>query len=315
MNATISPTKLKIISPVTQKANVSLITTLSSDQIVECYRKTNGVNVARFFENTPIVSIYKCEDSGYRFFYPSNIFGDEKFYIELLERTKGAYYPHTKWEHSFAARQINKGDKVLEIASGDGFFLDLLAKKGIQGTGLELSEGAIALGQAKGLDLRKEFIQDHAAGHEGEYDVVCCFQILEHIYDVQDFLNACLKALKKNGKLIIAVPNSDPYLYRHELWHAMNMPPHHSGLWDKNTFAQLSRFFPVTPEHIIVEPLSHAIAEVKPWYLAQKEHYLQTSPLLGKLMGLVPRPLYKLATKIFSPFIPGRNIVAVFRRL
>jgi len=304
---------MAIKSPVTHHQNVSLITRFPSDRIIACYRQ-DGIAVERFFRDIPAVELYECNDTGYRFYSPENIFGDGQFYADLQAKEGGEYYPHKKWEHRFAAARINASQKVLEVGAGDGFFLDMLRQKGIAGLGLELNDQAIAAGRAKGLDLRNEMIQDHAAQHPGAYDVVCCFQVLEHIYDVKGFLEACIKALKKGGKLIIGVPNNNPYLFKHDQWHTLNLPPHHAGLWSKNAFLQLQKFYEIVPDHITVEPLSHSLDQSKRWFLVQRDYHLEHHPAFGKILAAIPRPLYKLGVKLFSPFIAGRNIVAMFTR-
>jgi len=302
-----------IKSPVTQNEHVSLVAQFPTERIIQSYRQ-HGISVERFFENIPTVDLYECRDTGYRFYYPSTIFGDGAFYADLQQGGED-YYPHKKWEHQFAARQVRATDKVLEVGAGDGFFLQLLQQQGVKNSvGLELNDNAIGVGTARGLDLRNELVQDHAAQNTGVYDVVCCFQVLEHIYDIHAFLQACLRALKKGGKLIIGVPNNNPYLFRYDKWHTLNLPPHHAGLWSKGAFEQLQKFYEMVPERIIVEPLQHAPDQYKWWYLVQRDYYLEHRPALGRLLSAIPRPLYKLAVKLLAPFIDGRNIVAMFKR-
>jgi hypothetical protein len=64
-----------------------------------------------------------------------------------------------------------------------------------------------------------------------------------------------LKALKKGGKLIIGVPNSNPFLYKYDKYHTLNLPPHHMGLWNKFSLANLANYFPMSVDNIIVEAL------------------------------------------------------------
>jgi SAM-dependent methyltransferase len=300
-------------SPVTGGNRVELITTFPTESIVKIYEDKLKVDTRRFFKGVPAVELYECSDTGYRFYYPEGILGDGQFYADLHKDNEG-YYPTNKWEHKYAISQVTPGQKVLEIGAGDGFFLEQLKRANVDAIGLELNLDAIAKGEKKGLRIYNEMIEDHAAAHAGEYDVVCCFQVLEHIYNVKSFLDASIKALKKGGKLIIGVPNNNPYMFKQDKWHTLNLPPHHAGLWNKRAFTELQKFYDITPVDIIVEPLSNTKGFAKPWYLAQRDYFKQNSPLLGGLMSVVPRPLYKAVVKLFSPWIDGCNIVAVFTK-
>ncbi|UYQ95901.1 methyltransferase domain-containing protein [Chitinophaga horti] len=299
-------------SPVTRRENVSLITSFPSSRIIEEYRH-EGVSVERFFTGIKEVGLYECGDTGYRFYWPENIFGDGAFYADL-QRNQKEYYPEAKWEHHYATGQINAGEQVLEVGAGDGVFLKMLKNKGIIAHGLELNPEGIADARAQGLSMDGESVQDHAARFPGKYDVVCAFQVLEHIYDVHDFLTACVSLLRKGGRLIIGVPNNNPFLYRYDSWHTLNLPPHHAGLWGRKAFGQMPKWFGLGVEQIIVEPLHPKLGQYKKWFEVQKAHYREHNPLLYQLMRITPRPLYKVLMRVCSPAIEGRNIIGIFKK-
>ncbi|KAA2239147.1 methyltransferase domain-containing protein [Chitinophaga agrisoli] len=301
---------MTIKSPVTHGERVALITQFPTERIVEEYRQ-QGISVERFFRDTPTIDLYECGETGYRFYYPDTVFGDGQFYADL-QGDDEHYYPTGKPEHLFAAKQLKSTDRVLEVGAGDGFFLKILKEKGIAARGLELNPKAIETGRAQGLQLDGEMIQDHAQQHVGEYDAVCTFQVLEHIYDVRDYLQSCLLALKKGGKLIIGVPNSNPFMYKHDRWHLRNLPPHHAGLWTPAVFKTLPEHFDMTLDKLFVERLHNEWGQYREWYEVQRDYHLQRNPLWGKVLAAIPRPLYKIMLKVGSPFIAGTNIVAVF---
>lgn len=300
-------------SPVTGGNRLELITTFPTASIIKIYEDELKVDTRRFFKGVPAVELYECRDTGYRFYYPEGILGDGQFYADLNKDDAG-YYSTTRWEHTYATSLITPGQKVLEIGAGDGFFLEQLKKSDIDAIGLELNVAAIAKGEKKGLRMYNEMIEDHANAHAGEYDVVCCFQVLEHIYNVKSFLDASLKALKRGGKLIIGVPNNNPYLFKQDKWHTLNLPPHHAGLWNKRAFTELQKFYDVTPQDIIVEPLSNNKSFARRWYLVQRNYYKEKKSLMGGLISIIPAPIGKMIVKLFSPWIDGFNIVAVFTK-
>src|SRR5690606_22887486 len=88
------------------------------------------------------------------------------------------------------------------------------------------------------------------------FDVICSFQVLEHVYEVNDFINNQLRILKKGGRLIVGAPNNNPYLFIHDKYHTLNLPPHHAGLWNKKSLTSLEKVFNLEVEEVFYEPFS-----------------------------------------------------------
>jgi 2-polyprenyl-3-methyl-5-hydroxy-6-metoxy-1,4-benzoquinol methylase len=142
--------------------------------------------------------------------------------------------------------------KVLEVGCGRGDFLSAIQSSGAIATGLELNGTAAREGRERGRDIRLEHIEVHASGHAAEYDVVCSFQVLEHIPNVRSFLEAQIACLRPRGRLIISVPNNDSFLLADNL---LNIPPHHMGLWTEASLRSLTRLFPLKVRTVYLEPL------------------------------------------------------------
>ena len=300
---------MKVLSPVTGIDNTTLEMNISTQTIIEKY-KALGISVSRFFLNMQNIELRKCNATGYRFYYPETIFGDDKFYEEL-QKTFNDYYVNARWEHIISLNLIKKDDRVLEVGSGSGFFLKQLKNAGINATGLELNSHAVKEGQSKGLNIINQLLDEHVKENNGKYDVVCSYQVLEHIYDVRGYFENALRALKPGGKIIIGVPNNNPFIFKHDIYHTLNLPPHHAGLWNKQTFQNIGDHFPLQLESTFIEPLS----ELKQWYQVQVQHHQEHNRFLGSLLAIIPRPFYKMFLNLFSNKIEGRNIIAVFKKL
>lgn len=298
-----------IQSPVTGSYNTSLSEEFSTATIIQKYQD-QGLDVNNYFKGLDKISLYTCNDTGYRFYYPFSIFGDDVFY-EALQQNMATYYGENKWEHVEAKKMVGNGEKVLEIGAGSGFFLQQLQSLNCEITGLELNTKAIKTAQQKGISILNELIEDHVENNREKYDVVCSFQVLEHISDIKGFLNDSLSVLKKGGKLIIGVPHNNPYIYRHDKWHTLNLPPHHAGLWTRGSFEQLPAFFDIKLKSVSIEP----IKEYKEWFLAQKKHYATHSPAKAALLGLIPRFVYKRFLKLIRNRINGRNILVMYEKM
>jgi SAM-dependent methyltransferase len=295
------------LSPVDKKSTTIEIDEFSSNLIIEQYKKI-GLNVERFFIGINNVTLRKCSLTNYRYYSPFNCMGDDQFYQEL-QNLSADYYPKNKWEHKKALKYINKNDKVLEIGCATGYFLECCIQKKAIATGIELNKKAAAEAISKGLDVKMKLIEDFAKNHQNEFDVICSFQVLEHISDVNSFIKNSLQCLKPGGLFIFGVPNNNPFIFKHDKFHTLNLPPHHAGLWNKESIENTAKFFHLNTEYIGVSPLY----EAKEWYNTQMIYYKKKNPFISTLMRLIPRPIYKLFIKSLSNYIEGKTILAVLK--
>jgi 2-polyprenyl-3-methyl-5-hydroxy-6-metoxy-1,4-benzoquinol methylase len=301
---------MQLKSPVTYSSNVTLLKNFDIEKIKALYTKETKVDVSRFFEGIKEVELYQCNDTGYRFYFPFTIYGDDKFYQDLNELNSW-YYQDNRWEHPLALGFLKPADKILEIGSGDGFFIKLCKKNSINNIiGLELNTAAAVKATGEGNIIYNETIQDYSVKHGGEYDVVCNFQVLEHIVDIKSFVDASLKVLKTGGKMIIAVPNNNPYLFERDDYHTLNLPPHHAGLWNKVVFKNIEHTFSIKNTHSFTEPLG----EMKHWVSVKISHTKKTNPIKAFFLSLVPHFFYKVYIKNNRTKIEGRNILIVFEK-
>jgi 2-polyprenyl-3-methyl-5-hydroxy-6-metoxy-1,4-benzoquinol methylase len=227
-------------SPITGNAGVKVFDTILVEDIIRLYREQENVNVERFFKHGETIRILECEATKYRFYYPFECIGDASFY----ENLRNSDYDRDEAEdHKFAYKQIGKDAKLLEIGCGTGKFLEQVSHITKNVAGLELNSLAAKSAVEKGFDVKIQFIEEHAKENENCYDVVCAFQVLEHIAEVKSFIDAALKLLKPNGKLIFSVPNNEPFFQRFSKYEVLNLPPHHMGLWSLEAFKNLDKFY------------------------------------------------------------------------
>jgi hypothetical protein len=71
---------MNIISPVTKKSNVKLISKISSEIIIKKYLEAFKIDVSYLINDINEISLLACGDTGYKFYFPHNISGDSKFY-------------------------------------------------------------------------------------------------------------------------------------------------------------------------------------------------------------------------------------------
>lgn len=248
----IARARLQRRSPLTGDENVSELSEIPTDYIIEGYAKSFGIDVSSTLTGVSHVKILRCNATGFKFYFPFNLAGDGKFYEELQQYPW--YYMGWKWEHRIVFDYLETHEKVLEIGCARGDFLKKLAQKVKTVRGLELNERAASVAKGRQLQVEVAMVEDHARANAEKYDTVCSFQVLEHIADVKSFLQASIAVLKPGGKLIVCVPNNDSFIKNHS-GAFLNMPPHHMGLWDKDSLQSLTGIFPLRLNEVFYEPL------------------------------------------------------------
>ena len=123
--------------------------------------------------------------------------------------------------------------KLLDIGAGTGDFLSVAKKKGWKVKGIEPENSAREKALKKGIKLYK----DSTHFKSEKFDVITMWHVLEHVPDLKSQIIELELLLKKDGLLIIAVPNYKSYdaQFYKEFWAAYDVPRH---LWhfSRNSF-------------------------------------------------------------------------------
>ncbi|MEO6304853.1 MAG: class I SAM-dependent methyltransferase [Bacteroidia bacterium] len=185
------------------------------------------------------IEVHQCKNCSLIFFDP-RLAGQDKFYSELGKFEW--YYMHDgKSEYDYVQKFIKQGHKILDIGAGRGVLYTRITEK-VDYTGLELSTKAVELAKASGINVQKEDLAKHAQTNKGTYDMVCLFQVLEHLTELDDFLKNVNLTLKKNGLFVIAVPDNDGFI-SYSSNYVFNLPPHHTILWTESSLRFLAKKF------------------------------------------------------------------------
>lgn len=111
------------------------------------------------------------------------------------------------------------GKRVIDIGCGGGILAESMARKGADVTGIDLSDKALKVADLHSLEsgakVRYKLIAAEAMAAEepGQYDVVTCMEMLEHVPDPAAIVKACATLVKPGGHVFLSTLNRNPKAY------------------------------------------------------------------------------------------------------
>ena len=108
------------------------------------------------------------------------------------------------------------GKQVVDVGCGGGILAEALAQRGARVTGIDMGEAPLAVAELhrleSGVDVnyRRCTAEDLAAERPGEFDVVTCLEMLEHVPDPGSVIRACATLVKPGGLLFFSTINRNP---------------------------------------------------------------------------------------------------------
>jgi len=113
------------------------------------------------------------------------------------------------------------GKRVADIGCGGGILSEGMSSRGALVTGIDLSERALGVARLHlfesglSIDYRLISAEDLARDESGNFDVVTCMEMLEHVPDPESTVRACAALLGNGGQAVFSTINRNPksYLY------------------------------------------------------------------------------------------------------
>ena len=153
--------------------------------------------------------------------------------VDPQELTKFSELAHRWWDPDSEFRplhQINplrlgwiqshcplSGKQVVDVGCGGGILSDAMARVGAQVLGIDLADKSLRVAQLHALETNTPNIryqdisaEDLARERPGEFDVVTCMEMLEHVPDPASVVKACATLVKPGGRVFFSTINRNP---------------------------------------------------------------------------------------------------------
>ncbi len=114
------------------------------------------------------------------------------------------------------ARAGLAGRRVLDVGCGGGLLAEGMARRGARVTGIDLSPGALEVARLHALeggvsvDYRLVAAEDIAPAERGAFDLVTCLEMLEHVPDPAQVVQALAELVRPGGDVVCATINRNP---------------------------------------------------------------------------------------------------------
>ncbi len=108
------------------------------------------------------------------------------------------------------------GKKVLDVGCGGGILSEAMAQRGAQVTGIDMGEAPLSVARLHQLESALEINYQQTTAEQlaeqmpGQFDVVTCLEMLEHVPDPASIIAACARLVKPGGQVFFSTINRNP---------------------------------------------------------------------------------------------------------
>lgn len=108
------------------------------------------------------------------------------------------------------------GRSVVDIGCGGGILAESMAAAGADVTGIDMAEGPLAVARlhqvesGASVDYRQSTAEELAAANAGQYDIVTCLEMLEHVPSPAQIIASVHTLLRPGGLAFFSTINRNP---------------------------------------------------------------------------------------------------------
>ncbi len=132
------------------------------------------------------------------------------------------------------------GDRILEVGSAYGYFLEAAIDAGFTTTGVEICTDAVSECRKRGLDAHAGIVTPEFLRERGPYDAIVMLDVIEHLPDPATTIAMLSASLKPGGLMTITTGNWSSALstLTGSRWRLMT-PPQHLYFYSRSTLTKL----------------------------------------------------------------------------
>jgi SAM-dependent methyltransferase len=187
---------------------------------------------------------------------------------------------------------------VLDIGCGEGAFLKSIRPLVARASGWDPTPQVAERAGEQGIDVSTGDLATFVAANRATFDVVCAFQVIEHLPRIQPLLRLALECLQPGGSLFVSVPNR--LRLTRDSFEALDCPPHHMSRWSPASVHVLGKILDLDLVELSFEMLS---AEDIRFYLRSSLARWSQNRIVGLSARLIMRtvfsePLYTLYDRL-----------------
>jgi 2-polyprenyl-6-hydroxyphenyl methylase/3-demethylubiquinone-9 3-methyltransferase len=111
------------------------------------------------------------------------------------------------------------GKNAIDVGCGGGILTEALVKSGATATGIDMGEMPLKIAKLHALeaelniDYEQITAEEKAQQSTGEFDVVTCMEMLEHVPEPASIIKACSTLVKPGGDVFFSTLNRHPKAY------------------------------------------------------------------------------------------------------
>lgn len=134
-----------------------------------------------------------------------------------------------------------KSGRLIDVGCGAGLFLEVAASRGWEVHGTEFGKRPVLACRARGIPVIEGAL-DPANYPAGHFDVVCSFEVAEHLVDPASEFRRMAEILRPGGLLYVTTPNFNCLARRMapKHWNVVNYPEHLS-YFTPRTLSRMAR--------------------------------------------------------------------------
>lgn len=113
-----------------------------------------------------------------------------------------------------------EGKKIIDVGCGGGILAESMTRRGASVLGIDMGEAPLNVARlhaekhnVKNIEYKQVPVEQLAEEQAGQYDIVTCMEMLEHVPNPASIIQACQKLVKPGGHVFFSTINRNPKSY------------------------------------------------------------------------------------------------------